>query len=47
MPMFYFHVRQDNIRFEDPVGIELPDLDAARQRRSLNSDIIPEMRADG
>ncbi len=29
MPMFYFHVRQRGTRFEDPQGIDLPDVRAA------------------
>jgi hypothetical protein len=30
MPRYYRHIRQDNGFIEDPEGIELPDLDAAR-----------------
>jgi len=29
MPLFYFHVRQQNTRYEDPQGVELHDVQAA------------------
>jgi hypothetical protein len=40
MPMFYFHVRRDDTRFEDTVGIELPDLHAAWQRAHFDARSI-------
>jgi hypothetical protein len=30
MPRFFFHARDDDQRFEDPEGTDLPDLDDAR-----------------
>lgn len=29
MPIFYFHVRQLSTRYEDPHGIEMPDVQSA------------------
>jgi hypothetical protein len=43
MPRFFFHARQDDGLVEDPDGIELPDLEAARAEAA---HAVPEIVAE-
>lgn len=40
MPKYFFHVREDDIRFEDPQGTELPDLNSAWQHALSDAQTI-------
>jgi len=43
MPCYYFHIRDDSVLLEDPDGIELPNLDAAREEcRKLILSVLQE-----
>jgi Domain of unknown function (DUF6894) len=43
MPCYYFHIRDDGVLLEDPDGIELPNLDAAREEcRKLILSVLQE-----
>jgi len=48
MPHYYFDVHDKDGTFEDEVGLDLPDMDAAitEARRAL-ADMIKEMLLDG
>lgn len=43
MPTFYFHIRDGDALIQDPVGSDLPDLDAARREAAAAAR---EMLAD-
>ncbi|GAA0571087.1 hypothetical protein GCM10009416_07110 [Craurococcus roseus] len=50
MPTFYFHVRDGDRLIEDPEGVDLPDLDAARAEaataaRQIRADALKTDRA--
>jgi hypothetical protein len=47
MPAYYFHVRDNGSLLRDPDGIELPDLDAARDEcRKLIVSVLREEQRD-
>jgi hypothetical protein len=48
MPLFYFHLQEDDKLIEDPEGTDLPDPDAARQEAILAArDILSNAIRDG
>jgi hypothetical protein len=37
MPRFFFHARDGDQRLDDPEGVDLPDLDAARAEAAVGA----------
>ena len=48
MPLYFMHIRNSDGLIEDPDGIELPDLEAAKEEAILSArDIVGNQIKDG